>query len=95
MRWLDSIPDSMDMNISKLQETVKEGQGSLAGCSPQSHKESDMTEAIEHGHTHICMHIYFLIKKTKNMGLPWWLSDKESACQSVPGPGRSCIPWSK
>ena len=52
MRWLDSIPDSMDMNISKLQETVKEGQGSLAGCSPQSHKESDMTEAIEHRHTH-------------------------------------------
>ena len=23
MRWLDSIPDSMDMNLRKLQETVK------------------------------------------------------------------------
>ena len=23
-RWLDSIPDSMDMNLSKLQETVKD-----------------------------------------------------------------------
>ena len=23
MRWLDSIPDSMDMNLSKLQEIVK------------------------------------------------------------------------
>ena len=24
MRWLDSINDSMDMNLSKLQETVKD-----------------------------------------------------------------------
>ena len=24
MRWLDSIPDSMDMNLSKLQEIVKD-----------------------------------------------------------------------
>ena len=25
MRWLDSIIDSMDMNLSKLQEIVKDG----------------------------------------------------------------------
>ena len=24
MRWLDSITDSMDMNVSKLQETVED-----------------------------------------------------------------------
>ena len=24
MRWLDSIPDSMDMKLTKLQETVKD-----------------------------------------------------------------------
>ena len=41
MRRLDNITDSMDMNVSKLQETVKER--SLACCSPWSHNESDMT----------------------------------------------------
>ena len=25
MRWLDSITDSVDMNLSKIQETVKDG----------------------------------------------------------------------
>ena len=42
MRWLDGIIDSMDMNLSKLQEIV-EGQGSLTCCSPWGHKESDAT----------------------------------------------------
>ena len=27
MRWLDSIADSMDMNLSKLQEIVKDREG--------------------------------------------------------------------
>ena len=44
MRWLDGIIDSMD----EFQQTVgdSEGQGSLAGCSPWGHKESDMTEQL-------------------------------------------------
>ena len=30
------------------------GQGSLAGCSPWGHTESDMTEATWHAHTCTC-----------------------------------------
>ena len=37
MRWLDSITDSTDMNLSKLWETVKDGD--RACCSPWGHKE--------------------------------------------------------
>ena len=43
MRQLDGITDSMDMNLSKLQEIVKD-QGSLVCCSPWGHKESDRAE---------------------------------------------------
>ena len=46
MRWLDSITDPMDMNLSKRWETDSEGQGSLECCSPRGHKELDMTERM-------------------------------------------------
>ena len=41
MRWLDCITESMDMNLSKLWEIVKDG--NQACCSPWGHKESDTT----------------------------------------------------
>ena len=37
IRWLDSITDSMDMNVSKLQEIVEDR--SLECFSPWSHME--------------------------------------------------------
>ena len=44
MRWLDGITDSMDM--SEQASGDGDGQGSLACCSPQGHKKSDMTEQM-------------------------------------------------
>ena len=43
MRWLESITDSMDMNLSKLQEIVKDKEAWHAACSPRGHKELDIT----------------------------------------------------
>ena len=40
MIWIDSIIHSMDMNLSQLQEIVKD-RGAFLCCSPWGHKESD------------------------------------------------------
>ena len=42
MSWLDSITDSMDMNLSKLQETVEDRGAS--GAAVHGVTESDTTQ---------------------------------------------------
>ena len=42
MKWLDSITDSMDMNLNSARWSG--GQRNLVDYSPQGHKETDVTE---------------------------------------------------
>ena len=47
LRWLDSITDSMDMNLSKLQETVED----RGAWRPWGHKESHTAEQLNKNST--------------------------------------------
>ena len=42
------------------------GQRSLASCSPQGHKESDMTERLSTAHTHTHTHTHYKAVSIKN-----------------------------
>ena len=51
MRRLDEITVSMDMSLSKQTPGDKEGQGSLACCSPWGREESDTTERLDNNNS--------------------------------------------
>ena len=90
MRWLDSITDSMDINLSKVQETVKD-QGAL--CAAVHGVTKNRTRL--NNSNNICIHRSFfscaICKKSGkplllegsmiNLRKPRRLSGKEFACQ--------------
>ena len=58
MRWLDGITNSVDTNLSKLRELLKDGWWGLACCSPWGHKESDTTERLNWTEIYISFPLY-------------------------------------
>ena len=110
MRWLDSITDSMDIDLSKVQETVKD-QGAL--CAAVHGVTKNRTRL--NNSNNICMHRSFFScaiceKSGKplllegsmiNLGKPRRLSGKEFACQCKRcrslrfDPWVGKIPWRK
>ena len=64
MRWLDGIPDSTDMSLSKLRELLIDRQGGLVCCSPWDCKESDTTERLNW--TELLVYYIFCFSVTKS-----------------------------
>ena len=64
MRWLDSIMDSMDMNLSKLQETVKD-RGAWHAAVRGFTKNQDMAQQLNNNNSHgnsVKRSVYLLAK---------------------------------
>ena len=47
MRWLDSITNSIDMDLSKFQEMLKDRKAWRAACSSWRCNASDMTGLLD------------------------------------------------
>ena len=68
MRWLDGIMDSSGHEFEQIPGDGG-GQGNLVCCSPQGHKESDMTSWLNSNSN-------YLISKYKRLFTTFWASRK-------------------
>ena len=77
MSWLEGIINSLDRKLSKHQEIVKDREawcGTVHGVTKSQTQLRDWTEAT-------CFFLVMILDHSYLIGLPTWLSGKESACQ--------------
>ena len=53
MRWLDSITNTLDVNMRKLQEIVEDRAAGV--LQSMGHKESDTTQLLNNENSHCCL----------------------------------------
>ena len=82
MRWLDSITDSMDMSLSKFQES--EGPGSLVCCNPWGCKELDMTEQLNNNNNSNNKITYMWNPKEKDTNELLYQTETDSPTENKP-----------
>ena len=88
MRWLDSVADSMDMNLSKLWEIVKDRGGWRAaahGVTKSQTQLSDWTTTVSEKASSSLIKI-----EPSFIRLPWWLR-RQNVCLQCRRPGFN--PW--
>ena len=61
------------------------GQGSLVGCSPWGHKESDTTQQLNNNNNHLLLNKEY--SKIQALEIPCW-SSSQNWVLSLPGPGQ-------
>ena len=75
MRWLDGITDTMDMNLGKLQERVRDREVSL--LQSMGHKELDTSGWLNHNNVHCSIICNWQDMETTQVPINRWVDEED------------------